>query len=167
VPEAILCKAGELSASEWKEVKRHPEIGANIIGEHKDSLLAIARVMALTHHERWDGTGYPSGLVGQAIPWPGRIMAVADAFEAMTSTQRYREAMSATIAASRIVQESGKQFDPQVVDAFKKQLHKMIEVKNKIPDELEGIHDLDFTPEPAGADGDDPQGRPATMGESG
>jgi putative two-component system response regulator len=166
VPEAILCKAGPLSASEWKEVRRHPEIGANIIGEHKDSLLAIARVMALTHHERWDGTGYPAGLEAQAIPWPGRIMALADAFEAMTSTQRHREAVSVQVAASRIVQETGKQFDPQAVDAFKKQLRKMIEVKNTIPDELEGIHDLDFTPETAGADGDEARANPATMGES-
>ena len=167
VPEAILCKAGELSASEWTEVRRHPEIGASIIGEHKDPLLATARVMALTHHERWDGTGYPAGLEGQAIPWPGRIMAVADAFEAMTSTQRHRQAVSVQVAASRIVQESGKQFDPQAVEAFKKQFRKLIEVKNRIPDELEGIHDLDFTPETGGADGDDGQAKPAAMGASG
>jgi len=167
VPEAILCKAGELSASEWKEIRRHPEIGASIIGEHKDSLLAIARVMALTHHERWDGTGYPAGLEGEAIPWPGRIMAVADAFEAMTSTQRHRQAVSVQVAASRILQESGKQFDPQAVEAFKKQFRKLIEVKNRIPDELEGIHDLDFTPETGGADGDDGQAKPAAMGASG
>lgn len=164
VPEAILCKAGALSESEWRVVRRHAEIGASIIGEHKDSLLAIARVMALTHHERWDGTGYPAGLEGQAIPWPGRIMAVADAFEAMTSTQRHREALSVTDAMSRIVQESGKQFDPQVVDSFKKQARKMIEVKNMISDELEGIHDLDFTPDPAGAGTDDARTRPARIG---
>lgn len=151
VPEAILCKTGQLSESEWKEVRRHPEIGASIIGEHQDSLLEIARVMALTHHERWDGTGYPAGLEGQAIPWPGRIMAVADAFEAMTSTRRHQQAMPVREAASRIVKESGKQFDPQVVDSFKKKLPMMMEVKNKISDELEGIHDLDFTPD---SDGD-------------
>jgi len=166
VPEAILCKAGELSASEWTEVRRHPEIGASIIGEHKDPLLATARVMALTHHERWDGTGYPARLEGPAIPWPGRIMAVADAFEAMTSTQRYREAVSVDVAASRIVQESGKQFDPQAVNAFKQQLHKMIEVKNMISDELEGIHDLNFTCDSAGSDTDDARPRLATMGRS-
>ena len=167
VPEAILCKAGELSASEWTEVRRHPEIGASIIGEHKDSLLAIARVMALTHHERWDGTGYPARLEGQAIPWPGRIMAVADAFEAMTSTQRHRQAVSVRAAATRIVQESGRQFDPQAVNSFKKQLHKMIEVKNTIPDELEGIHDLDFTCDCAGAERDHAQTPLAATGGSG
>jgi len=166
VPESILCKAGKLSQSEWREVRRHPEIGASIIGEDEDPLFELARVMALTHHERWDGTGYPAGLEGPAIPWPGRIMAVADAFEAMTSTQRHREALSVTEAVSRIVQESGKQFDPQVVDAFKKQVHKLIEVKNMISDELEGIHDLDFTPDPAGADRDEAQTRSATIGAS-
>jgi len=167
VPEAILRKAGELSASEWKEVRRHPEIGASIIGEHQDSLLAIARVMALTHHERWDGSGYPAGLVGSAIPWAGRIMALADAFEAMTSTQRHRQALPVSAAAARILQESGKQFDPQIVDAFKKKLHKMIEVKNIISDELEGIHDLDFTPDSAGTDDDDARAGSATAGASG
>ncbi len=154
VAEAILCKAGALSDSEWKEIRRHPEIGASIIGEHKDALLATARVMALTHHERWDGSGYPSGIEGQAIPWAGRIMAVADAFEAMTSTQRHREAVAAAVAASRIVQESRKQFDPRVVDSFKRKLPEMIEVKKRISDELEGIHDLDFTPDSAGTGGD-------------
>lgn len=167
VPEAILCKAGKLSASEWREVRRHPEIGASIIGEHKDSLLAIARVMALTHHERWDGTGYPMGLAGPAIPWAGRIMALADAFEAMTSTQRHREAVPVAAAAARIVQESGKQFDPQIVDSFKKTLHQMIEVKNIISDELEGIHDLDFTPDSAVTEHDDARAGSATASESG
>ena len=166
VPEAILCKAGELSASEWAAVRRHPEIGASIIGEHKDSLLKIARVMALTHHERWDGNGYPARLEGQAIPWPGRIMAVADAFEAMTSTQRHRDAVSVEVAMSRIVQASGKQFDPQAVDAFKKQMHGMVEVKNMISDELEGIHDLDFTSDSAVAGTEAACTGPAAMDES-
>jgi len=156
VPEAILCKAGALSESEWKEIRRHPEIGANIIGEHKDALLATARVMALTHHERWDGGGYPSGLEGQAIPWPGRIMAVADAFEAMTSTQRHRQAIPVAVAATRIAQESRKQFDPGVVEAFKKKLREIVEVRQRISDELEGIHDLDFTPDSAGGGDADP-----------
>lgn len=167
VAEAILCKAGELSPSEWREVRRHPEIGASIIGEHTDSLLAIARVMALTHHERWDGAGYPAGLERQAIPWPGRVMAVADAFEAMTSTQRHREALSVPDAVSRIVKESGRQFDPQVVHALTKKLPKIVEVKNAISDELEGIHDLDFTLDTACADRHDAPTRPAANGDPG
>jgi putative two-component system response regulator len=90
VPEHILIKSDALVDKEWEEVRKHPEIGAGIIGEHKDPLLEQARIMALTHHERWDGTGYPKKLKGNEIPVPGRIMAVADAFEAMTSTQRHR-----------------------------------------------------------------------------
>src|SRR5205085_3760338 len=87
VPSDILAKKEKLSAPDWERIKRHPKIGAEIIGEHDDTLLKLARQTALTHHEHWDGTGYPDALKGEAIPWPGRVMAVVDAFEAMTSTQ--------------------------------------------------------------------------------
>jgi putative two-component system response regulator len=127
-------------------MRRHPEIGASLIGQHKDPLLEQARVMALTHHEHWDGTGYPKKLKGNAIPVPGRIMAVADAFEAMTATQRYRSPMTTKEAAKVIASESGKQFDPTVVAAFLKVLPDMEAVHTKYKDELEGIHDLDFAP---------------------
>ena len=144
VPERILQKTDKLSEDEWKDVRKHPEIGANIIGQHKDPLLEQARVMALTHHERWDGTGYPAKLTGNAIPVPGRIMAVCDAFEALTSTQRYRTPISTIDAAKKIAAESGKQFDPTVVAAFMKVVKDFDEVRKKYKDELEGIHDLDF-----------------------
>ena len=99
VPEHILTKSDKLNDAEWEAMRKHAEIGAGIIGEHKDPLLDQARIMALTHHERWDGTGYPRKLKGNAIPLPGRIMALADAFEAMTSTQRHRSPISAMEAA--------------------------------------------------------------------
>ncbi|MGH7186698.1 MAG: HD-GYP domain-containing protein, partial [Pseudomonadota bacterium] len=108
--------------------------------------LEQARVMALTHHERWDGGGYPRKLKGGEIPVPGRIMAVADAFEAMTSTQRHRSPISAMDAATRISAEAGKQFDPSVVATFMKVVRQLDEVRAKYKDELEGIHDLDFSP---------------------
>ena len=146
VPEHIIRKSDTLNDKEWEEMRKHPEIGAGIIGEHKDPLLEQARVMALTHHERWDGTGYPKKLKGDAIPVPGRIMAVADAFEAMTSTQRHRSPISAMDAAKKIAAESGKQFDPAVVAAFMKVVKEFDEVRAKYKDELEGIHDLDFAP---------------------
>jgi putative two-component system response regulator len=146
VPEYILRKTDTLIDSEWTEVRKHPEIGAGIIGEHKDPLLEQARVMALTHHERWDGGGYPKKLKGNAIPVPGRIMAVADAFEAMTSTQRHRSPIATIDAAKRIAAESGKQFDPSVVAAFMKVVKEFDGVRHKYKDELEGIHDLDFAP---------------------
>ena len=144
VSEHILKKSDALNDKEWDEVRKHPEIGANIIGEHKDPLLEQARVMALTHHERWDGAGYPKKLKGNAIPVPGRIMALADAFEAMTSTQRHRSPISSMDAAKKINGEAGKQFDPAVVAAFMKVVKEFDAVRAKYKDELEGIHDLDF-----------------------
>ncbi len=144
VAEYILTKSDALNDKEWAEVRKHPEIGAGIIGEHKDPLLEQARIMALTHHERWDGSGYPKKLKGSAIPVPGRIMAVADAFEAMTSTQRHRSPISAMDAAKKIAAESGKQFDPSVVAAFMKVVKEFDAVRANYKDELEGIHDLDF-----------------------
>jgi len=144
ISEHVLRKADALNDWEWEEVRRHPEIGAGIIGEHKDPLLEQARIMALTHHERWDGGGYPKKLKGNDIPVPGRIMAVADAFEAMTSTQRHRAPIASMEAAKRIAAESGKQFDPAVVAAFMKVVKDFDAVRAKYKDELEGIHDLDF-----------------------
>jgi len=146
VPEHILTKSDTLVEKEWAEVRKHPEIGAGIIGEHKDPLLEQARIMALTHHERWDGTGYPKKLKGNDIPVPGRIMAVADAFEAMTSTQRHRSPIATVDAAKKISAEGGKQFDPSVVAAFLKVVREFDAVRHKYKDELEGIHDLDFGP---------------------
>ena len=148
VSDHILKKSDKLTDAEWAEMRKHPEIGAKIIGEHKDPLLEQARVMALTHHERWDGTGYPAKLKGTAIPVPGRIMAVADAFEAMTSTQRHRSPMSSGDATKRLQAEAGKQFDPTVVAAFARLWKEFEMVRSKYKDELEGIHDLDFSPSP-------------------
>ena len=148
VPEHILQKSDTLNDSEWAEMRKHAEIGAQIIGEHKDPLLGQARVMALTHHESWDSTGYPGKLKGNAIPVLGRIMAVADAFEAMTSTQRHRSPISAMEAAKRIAAEAGKQFDPTVVAAFMKVVKELDEVRAQYKDELEGIHNLDFAAPP-------------------
>ncbi|HUJ86816.1 MAG TPA: HD domain-containing phosphohydrolase [Burkholderiales bacterium] len=147
VSEAVMRKTDALDAAEWKEMRKHPEIGAAIIGEHKDPLLSTARAMALAHHERWDGKGYPKGLAGDAIPVAARILAVADAFEAMTATQRYRDPVPAAAAARTIASEAGKQFDPAVIAAFRKALPKIADVQKTVRDELKGIHDLDFRSE--------------------
>jgi putative two-component system response regulator len=145
ISEHILRKSDKLNDKEWEEVRRHPEIGAKIIGQHKEPLLELARIMALTHHERWDGTGYPKGLKGDDIPLPGRIMALADAFEAMTATQRYRSPLAPMEAAKKIFEQAGKQFDPKVVAAFQKVAQGFEAVRKEHPDELEGIHNLDFS----------------------
>lgn len=144
VPDYILRSADRLNKVEWQEMRRHPEIGATIIGEHKDPLLALARLMALNHHERWDGTGYPNRLGGERIPLSARILALADAFEAMTATQRHRRPISAQDAAAQLMLDSGKQFDPRVIAAFQKVLPQFEKVMAACNDELAGIHDLDF-----------------------
>ena len=150
VSEQVMRKTDALGPAEWQEMRKHPEIGAAIIGQHSDPLLATARAMAIAHHERWDGKGYPKGLAGDAIPLAARILALADTFEAMTATQRRRDAISVEDAARAIVAESGKQFDPRVVAAFRKALPKMAKVQKTVRDELKGIHNLDFMSPPQG-----------------
>lgn len=144
VPSEILQKKEKLSAPDWERIRRHPKIGAEIIGEQDDPILKLARQVALTHHENWDGSGYPDGLKGEAIPWPGRIMAVVDTFESMTETQFYHEPRKPEEAAAEIERLSGKRFDPKVVEAFKAALPSMLKVRGELADELGEIINLDF-----------------------
>ena len=146
VPAEILRKKEKLSAPDWERVKRHPALGAEIIGEHDDPLLKLARQIALTHHEMWDGSGYPQGLKGEAIPWPGRVIAIVDAFESMTTTQFYREPMSVEDASYEIEKGSGKKYDPTLVAAFKKALPVMTKVREAYSDKLGDLINLDFAP---------------------
>jgi putative two-component system response regulator len=145
VPAEILRRSGALNAPDWERVRRHPEYGAAIIGQHDDPLLNLARIIALTHHERWDGAGYPKGLKGEAIPWPGRLVAVVDAFEAMTTTQFYRAPLSVEQAAQEILRNAGTRYDPQLTEAFKKALPVMRKVHAAIADKLSDIINLDFS----------------------
>ena len=149
VPSEILRKKEKLSAPDWERVRRHPQLGADIIGEHDDPLLKLARQIALTHHERWDGSGYPQALKGDAIPWPGRVMAVVDAFESMTTTRFYREPRSVEDAALEIEVGGGKKYDPAVIEAFKKALPAMKQVREKFSDSLGDMINLDFAPKGA------------------
>ena len=146
VPSEILGKKDKLSAPDWERIKRHPKIGADIIGEHDDPLLKLARQIALTHHENWDGSGYPDGLKVEAIPWPGRVMAVVDSFEAMTATQFYREPRTPDDAVFEIEKLAGKRYDPKVVEAFKKALPAMLKVRESLSDALGDLINLDFAP---------------------
>ena len=161
VPAEILRKREKLSVPDWERVKRHPEIGADIIGKHDDPLLKLARALALTHHEHWDGTGYPKGLKGEAIPWAGRVMAVADAFESMTTTQFHREPMSIDDASYEIQKGANRKYDPQIVEAFKKALPDMKRVLEQYSDSLGDMINLDFSPAPAKAGGQVPAPAPA------
>lgn len=147
VPSEVLRKPGKLSAPDLERVRRHPQLGAEIIGEHKDPVLALAHRLALTHHERWDGTGYPKQLKGNDIPWPGRVMALVDAFEAMTTTQFYRQKPFTVDEAAKLVKaEFGKQFDPSLAEAFDKALPVMRKVREKYSDALGDLINLDFSP---------------------
>ncbi|MDF3867191.1 two-component system response regulator [Pseudomonas denitrificans (nom. rej.)] len=118
IPDAILQKPGRLDEREWQVMRQHPEIGARIIGEHDSNLLRLARSIALTHHERWDGTGYPKGLRGEEIPVEGRIVAIADVFDALTSVRPYKPAWSIDEAVELLRREKGNQFDPELVELF-------------------------------------------------
>ncbi|HEX6298438.1 MAG TPA: HD domain-containing phosphohydrolase [Burkholderiales bacterium] len=144
VPAEILRKPEKLSSPDWERVRRHPQIGAEIIGEHDDPLLKLARQISLTHHENWDGTGYPQGLKGDAIPWPGRVMAVVDSFESLTTTQFHRAPRSIAEAAAEIERGAGKRYDPAVVAAFKKALPEMTKVREAYSDALGDLVNLDF-----------------------
>jgi putative two-component system response regulator len=151
VPSEILRKTEKLSAPDWERIRRHPQLGADIIGEHDDPLLKLARTIALTHHERWDGSGYPQGLKGEAIPWGGRLMAIVDTFESMTTTQFFREAIPVERAEGEIIRGAGTKYDPKLVEAFKKALPVMKKVRATYADKLGDLLNLDFAPKAAPA----------------
>jgi putative two-component system response regulator len=144
VPAEILRKRDKLSVPDWERVKRHPQLGAEIIGEHDDPLLKLARTLALTHHEHWDGSGYPQGLKGDAIPWAGRVMAIVDSFEALSATQFFREAVSVEKAAEEIIKHAGRKYDPVLIQAFQKALPVMKKVREAYSDQLGDLINLDF-----------------------
>ncbi len=119
IPDAILTKAGKLSPYEWEVVKRHPVIGAEILRGSPSTLLQAGEIIALSHHERWDGSGYPYGLKGEDIPLSGRICAMADIFDALTTKRPYKDEVSVEEAYDLILESSGVLFDPQLVTVFK------------------------------------------------
>jgi hypothetical protein len=118
IPDCILLKPGRLTAEEFEQMKAHTSIGASMLAGPGFALLEMAEKIALTHHERWDGSGYPSGLSGEAIALVGRIVAVADVFDALTHARPYKPAWTVADALTEIDQQRGRQFDPRVVDAF-------------------------------------------------
>jgi HD-GYP domain-containing protein (c-di-GMP phosphodiesterase class II) len=118
IPDRILGKPGPLTNAERAVLERHPAIGHALLTDSGDDLLELAATIALTHHERFDGTGYPSGLNANEIPVEGRIVAIADAFDAMTSDRSYRPRRSVGVAAETLHRGLGTQFDPTLVDHF-------------------------------------------------
>jgi putative two-component system response regulator len=128
VPDRILFKPGRLTPDERNEMERHTEVGHDILSGSGSSLLELAATIALTHHERWDGSGYPHGLVGEEIPLAGRIAALADVFDALTSDRAYRRAFPVDDAVEMVRGGRGTEFDPQVVDAFLAALEQIREI---------------------------------------
>ncbi len=118
VPDAILLKPGPLTADEFEVMKTHTTIGAEILAGSSSPLIQLAAEVALNHHERWDGTGYPAGLAGADIPLSGRIVTIADVFDALTSHRTYKHAWTASEAVQYVLAGRGAQFDPRTVDAF-------------------------------------------------
>jgi response regulator RpfG family c-di-GMP phosphodiesterase len=125
VPDQLLNKPGALTAEEFHEMKKHPVYGLNVIttaqqraGARDDATLAMAKEIVYTHHERWDGKGYPRGLKGEQIPIPGRVIAIVDVYDALTTMRCYRQPLPHERAVEMIVNGEGTHFDPAVVDAF-------------------------------------------------
>jgi putative two-component system response regulator len=118
IPDHILKKPGKLTQAEFDQMKAHTFIGHQILGAGPSDVSRVAAQIALSHHERWDGTGYPQGLGGIRIPLPARITAIADVFDALTHARPYKEAWSLEKALETIEEESGRQFDPELVPAF-------------------------------------------------
>lgn len=122
IPDTILLKPGKFEPHEWEIMKTHAVIGAKLLEGDDSTLMVMAREIALTHHEKWDGSGYPYGLIGEAIPLSGRIAALADVFDALTSTRPYKKAWSVEAAVDLIKESSGSHFDPALVEVFLRKL---------------------------------------------
>ena len=129
IRDSILLKQGRLTQDEYEQMKEHPTIGARILGGSRAKLLQMAEQIAYSHHERWDGTGYPRGLAGSDIPLVGRIVALADVFVALTTPRVYKDAWSVDDAVQHIQRERGRHFDPQVVAAFEQCLDRLLEIR--------------------------------------
>ncbi len=132
-PEDILQKPGPLTAGERKQMERHTTVGHQILGDSDSDLLRMAAKIALTHHERWDGDGYPLGLSGEGIPLEGRVVAVVDVFDALLSDRCYWPAMSVEAVAATIREGRGTQFDPQIVDALLDHLDEALRLRAAHP----------------------------------
>ena len=139
IPDAILLKPGKLVAEEWEIMKTHAAIGAELLSGDDSTLLKMAGEIALTHHEKWDGSGYPRGLKGEAIPQAGRIVAVADVFDALISARPYKKAWPVDQAVALLKDGSGSHFDPEVVTAFMERIDDVLAISEQHPDEQPSV----------------------------
>jgi len=145
IPDSVLLKPGKLSEEDWVVMRRHPAMGAEIIGPHDNDLLRTAQTIALTHHEKWDGSGYPAGLSGENIPLSGRIAAVADVLDALLSARPYKPAYALENAIEFMNSQSGQHFDPALIRALHSVLPEVIKIKETYADEHGTLTDLEIS----------------------
>jgi putative two-component system response regulator len=134
IPDHILLKPGKLTSEEWETMKTHSQIGADIIGEDPSEIMRLAADIALMHHEKWDGSGYPQGLRGEEIPIESRIVAIADVFDALTSQRPYKEAWPTDKALELIRENAGSQFDPIIVQHFLEIVPEILAIQQQYKD---------------------------------
>jgi putative two-component system response regulator len=131
IPDRILLKEGKLTPEEWEVMKSHATIGAELLSGSTSPLMHMAMEIALSHHEKWDGSGYPNGLKGEQIPIVGRIVALCDVFDALTTERPYKRAWSVEEVIAEIDRQSGRHFDPNLVEAFKSILPKILQIRER------------------------------------
>jgi putative two-component system response regulator len=131
IPDAILLKPGKLTDDEWKIIRNHPNIGAELLGNSNNKLMDYAYNAALTHHEKWDGSGYPKGLKGNDIPYIGRVVAIADVFDALNTKRPYKKAWPHEDVIMELKKGRGTHFDPILLDHFLRIMTQLLEVKEK------------------------------------
>jgi len=131
IPDSVLLKPGKLDDDEWNIMRTHPQLGASIIGDHDNELMQMSKEIALSHHEKWDGSGYPNGLKGEQIPLSGRIVAVADVFDALTTERPYKKAWAVSDAVKFIDENSGIHFDPDLVLLFHEVMPEILDIKEQ------------------------------------
>lgn len=129
IPDGILLKPGKLTSEEFETIKSHTLIGAKILGGSKSEILQLGTEIALTHHEKWNGKGYPKGLSGTAIPLTGRIAAIADVFDALTSKRPYKDPFPVEVACDIIKKDRGEHFDPELADIFLNNMDAVLKIK--------------------------------------
>jgi putative two-component system response regulator len=138
IPDHILKKPGRFDAAEWATMQHHVAFGVDILGSHPSELLQLAKTIALTHHEKWDGSGYPVGLAGEQIPLPGRIVAIADVFDALTSERPYKPAWSVEKVMAFFREERGRHFDPRLVDLLEPLVPEFMAIRQRFDDAADG-----------------------------
>ena len=129
LPELILLQQGRYSEIELQKIKRHTTIGAELLSNSNSPLLQAAETIALNHHERWDGSGYPNGILGDQIPLSARMCAIADVFDALTTPRPYKKEITADDASRLVIGAGGTLFDPQLVQVFEDELQAILKVR--------------------------------------